>query len=161
MENGEASKCLLGGKGCLWIDSPEGSERVGKSGLMVVRITFMGHFFWISFGQSICLVLSPHLVYFRVLPCVYVHLLAKMDSSKEVYGYVALSTAFPHTCVVEKIFLTSRIRNIWPFISFLARAQHFFWSSFWSICPQGTNAGCSVRCPSVLYLSPGMGREHR
>ena len=109
----------------------------------------------------IYLVLSPYLVYFRVLPCVCAHLLAKMDSSKEVYGYVASSAALPHTCVVEKIFLTSRIRNIWPFISFLARAQHFSWSSFWSICLQGTNAGCSIQCPSVFYLSPSMGREHR
>ena len=31
-----------------------GLKRVGESGLMVVRITFMGHFFWISFSQSSC-----------------------------------------------------------------------------------------------------------
>ena len=34
----------------------------------------------------LCLVLSPYLVYLRVLPCVHVHLLAKMDSSEEAYG---------------------------------------------------------------------------
>ena len=34
----------------------------------------------------LCLVLSLYLVYLRVLPCVHMHLLAKMDSSEEAYG---------------------------------------------------------------------------
>ena len=34
----------------------------------------------------LCLVLSPYLVYLRVLPCVRMHLLAKMGSSKEEYS---------------------------------------------------------------------------
>ena len=34
----------------------------------------------------LCLVLSPYLVYLRVLACVRAHLLAKMDSSEEAYG---------------------------------------------------------------------------
>ena len=34
----------------------------------------------------ICLVLSPYLVYLSVLPCVRVHLLAKMDANEEAYG---------------------------------------------------------------------------
>ena len=36
----------------------------------------------------LCLVLSPYLVYLRVLPCVYVHPLARMDSSEEACGQV-------------------------------------------------------------------------
>ena len=31
---------------------------------------------------------SPHLVYLRLFPCVSSHLSAKMDSSKEAYGYL-------------------------------------------------------------------------
>ena len=34
----------------------------------------------------LCLVPSLYLVYLRVLPCVRVHLLAKMDSSKDLEG---------------------------------------------------------------------------
>ena len=34
----------------------------------------------------ICLVLSPCLVYLRILPCVHVHLLAKMGSTEGAYG---------------------------------------------------------------------------
>ena len=32
--------------------------------------------------------LCPYLVYLRVLPCVHVHLLAKMESSEKAYGQV-------------------------------------------------------------------------
>ena len=71
----------------------------------------------------ICLVLSPYLMCFRVLPYVYVHLLAKMDSSEEVMGMLASSTAFPHTCVVEKIFLTSRIRKYMAFYLFYSQGS--------------------------------------
>ena len=35
----------------------------------------------------ICLVLSLYLVYLRILPCRHTHLLAKMNSTKNVYGY--------------------------------------------------------------------------
>ena len=34
----------------------------------------------------LCLALSLYLVYFRTLPCVRVHLLAKMDSSEKACG---------------------------------------------------------------------------
>ena len=109
----------------------------------------------------ICLVLSPYLMCFRVLPYVCVHLLAKMDSSEEVMGMLASSTAFPHTCVVEKIFLTSRIRKYMAFYLFYSQGSALLLVFILSVCPQGTNSGCSIQCPSVFYLSPIMGREHR
>ena len=36
---------------CMWTDTKVGSERDSLA-LMVVGIIFMGHFFWVSFGQS-------------------------------------------------------------------------------------------------------------
>ena len=35
----------------------------------------------------LCLVLSPYLVYLRIFLCVRTHLLVKMDSTEEAYGY--------------------------------------------------------------------------
>ena len=52
----------------------------------------LNHFTWgMSFRFPLaiillCLILSLYLVYVRVLPCVHVHLLAKIDSIKDVYG---------------------------------------------------------------------------
>ena len=37
------------------------------------------------------LVLSPYVVYLKVLPCAHLHLSARMDSSKEAYGYVDIT----------------------------------------------------------------------
>ena len=37
----------------------------------------------------ICLVQSPFLVYLKILSCVQMHLLAKMDSTKEAYGQLS------------------------------------------------------------------------
>ena len=51
---------------------------------------FYGHFFQVLLQPIIllCLVLSLYLasLYFRALPCVPTHLLAKMDSSEGAYG---------------------------------------------------------------------------
>ena len=48
--------------------------------LVVAWITYTGHFFWVSVD------LPAYLVYLRILPYVYMHLLAKMDATKEAYG---------------------------------------------------------------------------
>ena len=45
---------------------------------------FLLPFFWLII--LLCLVLDLYFVYLRVLPCVCVHILAKLDSSEEVYG---------------------------------------------------------------------------
>ena len=47
------------------------------------------------------------------------------------------------TCVVRKISLTSRMRNMWSFISNLSRAQ----------LPLGRDINCSVWGPSISCLS--------
>ena len=59
----------------------------------------------------LCLILNPYLVYFRVLPCVHMHLSAKVDSSEEVYGQVDITPFFTSKkllciCIVWKVSLT-------------------------------------------------------
>ena len=79
---------------------------------------------------SLFLDLSLYWVYFKVLPCVCTHLLAKMVSSEEAYGwfditnYEVMIAKEPFwACVVGKVSLTLRIRYKWSFISYLGRAQ--------------------------------------
>ena len=64
-----------------------------SSALLVVWITFVGHFY-VSFCQSSCFAWFwvCILVYLRVLPCVLMDLLDRMDSSKEAYGLVDITT---------------------------------------------------------------------
>ena len=72
----------------MWIDIWAGSERESRprGSLNHFYWSFLLCFFWPVI--LLCLVLSPYLVYLRVLPCVCVHLLAKTDSSEEAYGKV-------------------------------------------------------------------------
>ena len=65
-----------------WADSERESHPCGS--LYLLYGAFLLGFLWPII--LLCLVLSPYLVYFRVLPCVHAHLLAKMDSSEEAYG---------------------------------------------------------------------------
>ena len=113
----------------------------------------------------LCLVLSLYLVYFRILPWVHAHLLAKMDSSKEDYGYVDITcyrvvpipflTFKESFCprAVRKVSLTSRRWNMWSFISYLGRAQLPSCFSSWSICAQGTASGYSYWVLSISCLN--------
>ena len=50
---------------------------------------FIPGFLWLFI--LICLVQSPYLVYLRILPCVYMPLLAKVDSSEEECGKVDIA----------------------------------------------------------------------
>ena len=70
----------------MWIDTQVGSERElsPRDSLNHLYEAFLPGFLWPIL--LLCLVLSPNLVYLRVLPCVRVHLLAKMDSTEEAYG---------------------------------------------------------------------------
>ena len=63
-----------------------GSERQlhPRGGLNHLHGAFLLGFLWPVILP--CLVLSPYLVYLRILPCVHMYLLAKMDSSEEAYG---------------------------------------------------------------------------
>ena len=84
MESAETSKvfCLLGRK-IVHVDRYTGGLRESHLSLNQFYGAFLPGFLWpIIF---LCLVLSLHLVYIRILPYVHTQLLAKMDSSKEVY----------------------------------------------------------------------------
>ena len=72
--------------------------RGSLSAFEVVSVTFFFFFFSFShfygafllgfFWQIILIrqIQSPYLVYLRILPCVRVHLSAKMESTEEAYG---------------------------------------------------------------------------
>ena len=66
----------------MWIDTRLGSERESRprGSLNHLYGAFLPGFLWPI--TLLCLVLSPHLVYLSVLPCVR----AKVDSSEEAYG---------------------------------------------------------------------------
>ena len=70
----------------MWIDTRADSEKEScpRGSLNHLYEAFLPGFLWPIILH--CLVLSPYLVYLRVLPCVRTHLLAKVDSSKEAYG---------------------------------------------------------------------------
>ena len=97
----------------------------------------MGHFF-LGFLWTIILFYltrSLYLVYLKVLPCVCIHPLGKMDPREEAYGQVDITysgvvtppflTPKEHfcTCVGRKAFLTLRMRKCGLFIFYLGRAQ--------------------------------------
>ena len=94
------------------------------------------------------------------LPPVPQLLLAKMHSIEEAYGKLTSLTCLLTSkepfcaCVAENVSLTSRMRNMGSFISYLGRAQLFSGFSSWRTCPQGTNAGCS----DWVHLSPASSR---
>ena len=70
----------------MWIGTQVGSKRGACpcGSLNHFYGAFLPHFLWPII--LLCLVLSSYLIYFRVLSCVCMHLLAKMDSSEEAYG---------------------------------------------------------------------------
>ena len=70
----------------MWIDTQAGSERelCPRGSFNHFYGAFLPGFLWPII--LLCLVVSLYLVYLRVLPCVRVHLLAKMDSSEGAHG---------------------------------------------------------------------------
>ena len=70
----------------MWIDTQADSERESRprGGVNHLHGAFLPGFLWPII--LLCLVLSPYLVYLRILPRVRVRLLAKMNSSEEGYG---------------------------------------------------------------------------
>ena len=99
-ESSETSKVFIRGKrGAVRVDRHMGRlrGRVLSRALVAVSITCMGvlllGFLWPII--LICLVQSPHLIYLRILPCVCMHLLAKVDSTTMVYGNLALVGIIP------------------------------------------------------------------
>ena len=139
----------------MWIDRPVGRfrERVAPSWQFesLLQALFLC-FRWPVI--LLCLNLSSCLVYLRVLPCVSVHPLAKVDSNEEAYGQLTsltmgccplsdLQGAFlcMYSCGGN---LTSRMRNMWCLIFYMSRAQPpSQWSCYsQNISPQGKNLNC-------------------
>ena len=89
-ESSETSK-VLGGKSTVRVHSHTGRLRRGKRELRPHGK--LNHLYGAFFPGSlrpiilICQAHSPYLVYLRILPCVHIHLLAKIDYTKEAYGY--------------------------------------------------------------------------
>ena len=86
-ESSETSKLFIGRKRvCVGRHMGELREREScpRGSLNHLYGAFLPGFLWPI--TLLCLALSLYLVYLRVLPCVRVHVLAKMDSSKEAYG---------------------------------------------------------------------------
>ena len=108
---------------------------------------------------SVCVVLSPFVVYIRILSCVHSHL------SQSGFQWVAWKVALaslpfwsPRSFLVRKVPLTSRMRNMWPLLCFI-------WAGpiqpplstvlliFWSFCPHGMNSSClPPACSSINSL---------
>ena len=75
----------------MWIDTRMDSERelCPCGSLNHLHGAFLPGFLWPII--LLCLVLSLFLIYLRVLPCVRVYVLAKMDFSEEAHGQVDIT----------------------------------------------------------------------
>ena len=92
------------------------------------------------------LIHSPYFVYLRILPCVHMQLLAKMDSIKESYGQTGISqrhSLFDCQGAFLPMYswgglLSLRVRNVfWAEPSLLSQLILLF--SSWSFSLQGMN----------------------
>ena len=135
-------------------------RRVPHGSLNYLYGAFLLGFLWPII--LICLVHSAPLAYIGVLPCVCMHLLAKMDFTEKAYGQNIpwhqppsdLQGAFLHMCDQGDL-LTWRMRNMWSepcpaaFLDCTAILS-------WSFSPQGMNL--QLLYPGgvggVIYLLP-------
>ena len=124
--------------------------------LMIVWISFMGHFFWASFGQSFWLswFWIPYLLYLMILPCVHMHL--SQDGFQQVNLWLILTLLpFQPPCssLVGKVSLTLRLRNMWSSTFYQVRPQ------FSLNCPTIDSSGISVHREWPPPSYPGLGWE--
>ena len=98
---------------------------------------------------------SPHPQSFPASASSLMRVLAKMDSTKEAYGYVDVTPFLISkkpfcSSMVRKVSLTLKMRNmrslIWAGLSFPS-------SSSQNVCPQGTGSCCSTRDPAISCLN--------
>ena len=89
----------------------------------------------------LCLVLSPYLVHLSILPCAYLHLLAKMGSSKERHilwggapSLFGLQGAFLHTCSQEDTLKNEEYVVFYPLSGQDSAPLSLL--LFWDICPE-------------------------
>lgn len=123
----------------------------------------MGHFLQFSLASHLALSWLWVCIWFNSGSSYVCASLAKMDSSEEakdswhhlLWGGAPLFWPFC-SCVVRKISLTSRMRNMWS-LYLLSRQGSFLSCSCYylhpgSICPQGTNFSCSALSPPISCL---------
>lgn len=117
-----------------------------------------------------CLALSLYLVYLRVLPCVHVHLLTKMDSREEACGYLDITyyEMMPYlfltsketfsACVVREVSLTLEICGLpsltWAEPSLLHHPDFMEFLLLWSFCYYGVSACREETVQPGTHLSP-------
>ena len=100
----------------MWINTREAAERElhPRDTLNHLHGVILLGFLWPVI--LLCLVLNPYLVYLRILPCVRMHLVAKMDASKRLVGRLTLLPLtlkeLLHAHIVGKLSLISRMRNM-------------------------------------------------
>ena len=98
--------------------------------------SFLLGFLWLII--LICLVHSPYLVYLRILPCVHMHLLAKMDPTTKTYGWGTSLNITP-LWPPRSLFCTCMVREV---------------SWLWEICHLGrAQTPSSLNCPAILLWS--------
>ena len=106
-------------------------------------------------------------MYLRVLPCVCAHLLAKMDSSEEAYGYLTsltmrwrppppfLTSKEPFcTCVVKEVSLIPRMRNSGLLSLIWAGPNSSIILFLWSFCYYGVSVHRGETVQPGAHLSP-------
>ena len=89
-ESSEASKVFIKRKNttvCVIGSQADSEGQAPSCACQSGWIIFIGHFLWVSFGQSLQFAwFTVHIRYISGSSCVHWHLWAKMDSTKEAYG---------------------------------------------------------------------------
>ena len=134
----------------MWINTELGSERELLS-CTLVAFEFHGTFPQVFFRSVISFAWFWVCIWYisGSSLCSFASLIQEMDSSEEVYGYVDITyyEVMPilfltlkepfFTCLGGVASLTSRMRSMWSFISYLSRAQTLPSSSFYGVSVTG------------------------
>ena len=130
----------------VWIDTRADSESVAA----LVFITYTGHFFQVSFGPSFDLPDSESVSGISQDPpmCIRASLSQGGFHGEGLWAaLIPLPFRLPRNCLVRKVSLTSRMRNMCSRIFYLRRAQPplsiVLISSSHSFHPPGMNSNCS------------------
>ena len=147
----------------MWIDTWVGSESHAP---MVVWFTYMGHFFWVSFGQSSCFAWFWVCIwYMAVLSHVCVCFSWPIwILAKKPMGRLTLLTMRWHPLPFDfwgaflhmyswKFSLSSRMRNTWSLSFIWAGLSSSFAPAVLEYLSTGDNSSCPAWGPSISYLN--------
>ena len=145
-----------------WSDLAAAADTLRESPtLLVVWITFMGHFFWVSFDWSSWFAWFWVCVWYPSGSSTWVYTSFSQDGIQQSGLWVVASLTVRWcpspwtskepfgTCIVREASLTLRMRNMWSVISYLVRAQPLLSSCFYGV---SVHEGETVQ-PGV-HLSP-------